>query len=238
MKRYKLIKEYPGSPSIGAVIERKKDTNMYFYNSKQICHPKKYPEFWKEIVERDFEILQIKNSHGNFYSLFENEELSRYEKENHTIYSIKRLSDGEIFTIGDKISNWINFTFEIDSIYYNEYDQLSFKLNGINAPVTGVFSQKTSKVKEPLFISEEGVMCLDDSYKLFSVLPRGSWQKRRIFPSEAKNYCSWKHFHTEEAREMFILNNKRVLSLMDICGIREINNIAWTRLTELVKSRS
>jgi hypothetical protein len=86
MKTYKLIKEYPNSPKLGYISNNK--------DSRYDCS--QHPEFWEEVVEKDYEILQMKNSHGNFYSLFRNEELSKHEIENHTIHSIKRLSDGEV----------------------------------------------------------------------------------------------------------------------------------------------
>ena len=30
MKKYKLIKEYPGSPGLGYILSSKEGTNMYF----------------------------------------------------------------------------------------------------------------------------------------------------------------------------------------------------------------
>lgn len=52
MKKYKLIKEYPGSPELGTEVE--KSASSYFYRSgdKRICvfneHVEDNPEYWEE----------------------------------------------------------------------------------------------------------------------------------------------------------------------------------------------
>lgn len=52
--------------------------------------------FAEKVVIKDYKILQMKNSHGWVYSLSEQEVLNEFQKTHETIYSIKRLSDGEI----------------------------------------------------------------------------------------------------------------------------------------------
>lgn len=47
MKKYKLIKEYPGSPGLGYITSSENLIRLY----------REYPEFWEEIVEKDYEIL-------------------------------------------------------------------------------------------------------------------------------------------------------------------------------------
>ena len=79
-----------------------------------------YPEFWEKIVEKDYEILEVHGYSGtykvidNVCNYFdENESYFSHEGKNppehylkseypHHIHSVKRLSDGEIFTVGDK----------------------------------------------------------------------------------------------------------------------------------------
>ena len=59
MKKYKLIKEYPGSPKLGEEVEEYNngyryiisDLFDYYYLSRFI---EKYPEFWQEIKEKDY----------------------------------------------------------------------------------------------------------------------------------------------------------------------------------------
>jgi hypothetical protein len=58
MKKYKLIKEYPGSPDLGTEVEKEsnsKSSSSYFYRSgdKRICvfndHVEYNPEYWEEV---------------------------------------------------------------------------------------------------------------------------------------------------------------------------------------------
>jgi hypothetical protein len=109
MKRYRLIKKYPGSPELGAIWDE----------CSTDCP--KYPEFWEEVIEPTFEILSFKrnNSSQNYKdTLFILDEKTKlfnptFRHSNLTlehclkggfyIHSVKRLSDDEVFTIGDKI---------------------------------------------------------------------------------------------------------------------------------------
>ena len=117
MKKYKLIKTYPGSPVLGFEIE-KIGTSTYVGGSGNTFQIRKeyieyHSEFWEKVVEKDYEILCIKHKESNhiwkndsqlknifciadgkapFTSL---EEINRYPKV-YEIHSIKRLSDGEV----------------------------------------------------------------------------------------------------------------------------------------------
>jgi len=74
MRKFKLIKEYPGSSSLGTI----------FHIGGFAGDVSKYPEFFEEVIEKDYEILESCPIEGS-------------------IYSVKRLSDGEVFTVGDLI---------------------------------------------------------------------------------------------------------------------------------------
>jgi hypothetical protein len=68
----------------------------YNYYTK---HVENSPEFWEEVVEKDYEILK--------YHSIENPSIGRTTcnsklNDTYSIYSVKRLSDGEVFTVGDK----------------------------------------------------------------------------------------------------------------------------------------
>lgn len=145
MKRYKLIKKYPGSPKLGTEVIYSKAHKIYNYNGGDFYSelPKNQvenlPEFWEEVIEKDYEILSfsqnsnIKDLWTNFgpipncwcrnvngfavtkgYTL--NEILNNPL---YSIHSVKRLSDNAIFTIGDKINNStiINIIIKKDKIY-------------------------------------------------------------------------------------------------------------------------
>ena len=95
MKKYKLIKEYPGSPKLGS-------ESFEWLGYKQ----SNYPDFWQEIVEKDYELLSFKANDSTIVVLREDGFYHyTYVKENRPsltkemalkcgfwkIYSIKRL---------------------------------------------------------------------------------------------------------------------------------------------------
>ena len=59
MKKYKLIKKYPGSPSLGTdiTIDEKGYNSLHCDNDLK---PEDHPEFWEE-VKKDYEILSFLN---------------------------------------------------------------------------------------------------------------------------------------------------------------------------------
>ena len=115
--KYILKKEYPGSPKLGNIIDNLE--NDWIEN---------YPEFWKLVVEKNYEILSVITNNNKFIEKVYNQDaiIEPYWK----IHSVKRLSDGEIFTIGDKTNfgliskivinnNSLSFYFEQKSCGYN-----------------------------------------------------------------------------------------------------------------------
>lgn len=131
MKKYKLIKTYPGSPkTIGLQIHQNGpfwqsnfaiDSVEHFHIDTKF-NPQDYPEFWQEVIEKNYKILSyIDIQSGNIfdelppvhhtlwiqfsplYSKKSNSWISSNQLcEKYKINSVKRLSDSEILTIGDK----------------------------------------------------------------------------------------------------------------------------------------
>jgi len=101
MIQYKLISEYPGSPKLGTIDwfdtdESGSSSNdnwkgTRFYNSN--------PKFWQKVEEVDYEILSWISPSGRLETKIH----STYDSLHTKIESVKRLSDGEVFTIGDLI---------------------------------------------------------------------------------------------------------------------------------------
>lgn len=192
MKNYKLIKEYPGSPKLGTIVSENPgivfaDThfNIRVLNS----HLKNNSEYWEEIVEKDYEILSFVfrddlntiNKHKNdMFKLTKN----GYERDTKisstlktclenprmVIYSVKRLSDGEVFTIGDKVSSYKAEKYGVlNSIIlctnteeqivaaFNDKKYLNKLFLGINNIHGNCLLEKAIKSKQPLFTTEDGV---------------------------------------------------------------------------------
>jgi len=112
-KKYKLIKEYPDSPDLGYEITFKEGYPYINCHegkfSLEMCD--KHPDFWEEVKELDFEILELSDGYNKYYKcedgMFTINLQHKYELEHllsgksYSITKIKRLSDCEIFTIGD-----------------------------------------------------------------------------------------------------------------------------------------
>ena len=104
--KYKLIKKYPGSDPVGTIVTGYGKDGWYSKGAGGKTYDWTLvvlnPEFWEEVVEKDYEILSyIKKGSTTCTTT------KRRGGENHeefwNIYSVKRLSDGEVFTIGDLI---------------------------------------------------------------------------------------------------------------------------------------
>ena len=117
MKKFKLIREYPGSPKLGTELTPKTDmhvtnTNNYYWEGSWF-NPSDFPEFWEEVVAPDYEVTQvlyateIRTLSNGEYRLFNDGigfDLEYMLSNNGKIHSVKRLSDGEVFTVGDRIN--------------------------------------------------------------------------------------------------------------------------------------
>lgn len=56
MKKYKLIKIYPGSPKLGTIAEGIYGGESYSYNEYSNVSKgsiEDYPEYWEEVIEKD-----------------------------------------------------------------------------------------------------------------------------------------------------------------------------------------
>lgn len=251
MKKYKLIKEYPGSPKIGFVLDESYkikhgglDSNPYYLNNLAF-NPDNHLEFWEEVIEKDYEILSfICNkdleglSKGDFLTkgidlLFSGKSktgshfLNSNEETlllcNHwSIHSVKRLSDGEVFTIGDitKLTSKIKY-FEIDK-------QSNLLIVRFKDGEDILCFLKKSKI--PLFTTEDGINIYENDeytwvasenhgsirpYEMYTVSKANKDQRRSDleFPGRFHN------FSTRKLAEEYILLNKPCLCVNDLATI-------------------
>jgi len=254
MKKYILIKEYPGSPKLGTIVEGKflghyhdisMQTTSITSNSVE-----NYSEFWEEVVEKDYEILSyIGKSTKNVLSAkldpFVNNKLIEWEDKNLDIHSVKRVSDGEVFTIGDFVNgrtissfsiNWMKIGFKVhcdDVGKGNINDGCFFEL------------QDLKTTKSPLFTTEDGVDIFesDKIYSIESSLNEVDEKIAGIYKHSNTNhpvehwYKDDKYFSTKEKAEEYILNNKPCLSLKDIITTLDLDNITIKRITKITKTK-
>jgi hypothetical protein len=255
---YKLKQIYPNSPKLGTIITRRIVGEDYWsYDNSSVVlfakdHPENYPEFWELVVEKDYEILSYIDN-NNIFTVEDNSEI--LERLNLKIYSIKRLSDNEIFTIGDKItSSLFSKLTDIDIIKHfyipdENFCKIWTNIFNINDIIFGTnkFWQSnlhhTIKVKQPLFTTEDGVDIFEGDEFYFL---QKDWLKylnnygKLIASKGTIAELAYKRFSTKEKAEEYILLNKPCLSLKDIeFAISKTNNAEEKRnkLKDLVKSK-
>jgi hypothetical protein len=158
--KYQLLKLLPfeNSPRIGFTIEPDKSYDNRYHINYLIFDPKIHPEFWEPVVEKDYEILSvlIRRSDKHQQKIVDANDSVDYitsliNCDGNSIHSVKRLSDGEIFTIGDIIDT------RVDNKYKQEILEISIKNNTIMfiTKLGFVILSVAKKVKQPLFTTEQ-----------------------------------------------------------------------------------
>ena len=196
-----------------------------------------FPKFWEKVEEKEYEILSYyaKNISGKGdycvdpeYIWYEtskgNGKWSRKghitgpyttdEINNHSgycIHSIKRLSDGEVFTVGDDTNKGTIVSFQ----NYTTTCHCRVKRGKFDIYDGDINSLK--HVKQPLFTTEDGV----DIYKGDNVVPVNLDSLKILYSTPIRTCKSlkdgnYKHFSTKEAAKQWIIENKPIYSKKQI----------------------
>jgi hypothetical protein len=219
--KYKLIKKYPGSDSVGTIVTgygkdgwyskgsggKTYDWTLVVYN----------PEFWEEVVEKDYEILKTCPIEG-------------------TIYSVKRLSDGEVFTVGDLIKTPYTDCTRITGFntkYSTEY------FIEISTGFTRLLSLE--KVKQPIYLTHDGKDIFPKDIVWYVNKENFYHDYIKAYPEVKFNSEIRAYFLTEEEAKKYIIENKPALSIKEFWEITTMsgsNRVKSIVLKELVKKRS
>jgi hypothetical protein len=184
-----------------------------------------------EVEEKDYEILEEEYIPGQRHAAIGVISLG------HKIKSIKRLSDGEVFTAGDKVNSTLYDTkvnrkitgFEIRKeellIQFEVVEKYVLRLDQITKP------------KTPLFTTEDGVDVFEDNE--FTIVQKHTFDtihKAKYIPGYPDE---WMYFSTKEAAEKYISENKPKYSEKDIkealqdakqCGMNELQAVLFENL--------
>lgn len=233
MKKYKLLKKYPSLPTtmeVGFEVEWNERVNRYhhaptldlFYDD----WVENFPEFWEEVGIKEFKILtQVKDGYL-FDEVVEGDGISVcvasvVSKDN--ILKVKRLSDGEVFTLGDSVAlnkGWEKDNCVIYAFKMYECGTLKVVINENGTYGTYRFPYKFYHVKKSLFTTEDGVELFDgDSY--YRVLGDFTLSKFTINKTFSNSYAGAKFFSTSVVAKKYIKQNKPILSLKDLAEIME-----------------
>ena len=223
MKKYKLLKWYPSlrtTYKVGDIVE-KRNTSGYGQNSNvlPLGEVENNPEFWERVNQ--YEILKLISTKENdirpngtiMYFREGSEDLIGNFWE---IYSVKRLNDGCIFTIGDKIQNFIE-----EKEIVNVITKIGFYQDTLWIGVGKISGclLNSAELNTYLFTSHDGKE-IKKGDKVFGLLPKANWQTNYYggdgIPAEIAISSTWIYFSTKEALETFRDENMPRFSKKDM----------------------
>ena len=284
MKEFKLKKSYPGSPIVGSVYTQVSHNRRQYLpkNRKSldiIMDLDEYPEIWEEVIKKDYEILRFVNITTSPRFILRKCENGLYTDrryssrgtltedymltQNHLkIHSVKRLSDGEVFTVGDNLKVW-DGVFKLEEIFILE-NEIRFFMDfqvSKNQSKGSAYQLSSIELEKPLFTTEDGV----DIYEGYSYYAYQTGKEKthlgkncnigkiqkvtiRNFPNAVSdifngiskvnlNEPTVKRFSTREAAEKWILENTPCISLNDILSLLQITKEDFESLKQLAKSK-
>ena len=228
MKTYKLRKWYPSLTDKikkGDTVKYTKQTKPYSYihsDSGRIIDKyevERNPEFWEK--EKSYEIISFRLHNGSMAYIQNNGEYLCTSKpytdktdgsslewilikdSNWDIYCVKRLSDGEVFTLGDNIC--------LES-YQGKVDGFEVFDNSILV-LTSKFGwypiEDIQHVKKPLFTTEDGVNIFKgDEYWMIDLDYAGGTIPQKVC-ADVQLASRVKRFSTKEKAEEWIYNELR-----------------------------
>ena len=201
MKKFKLIKEYPGSDHEGIIVSLKTPNGLYegYQYNYYTKHVENNPEYWEEVIEKDYEIL-----------------IARVAPQE--ILSVKRLSDGEVFTIGDLITG---YSYEdarsIQTIKICRY------IGIIKLEQEKGFTElhSATKVKQPIFLTHDGKDIFAGDKVWYVNKENFYYDYILAFPEVKFNSEIRAYFLTRVEAEDYIERNKPLFTTEDGYSIRK-----------------
>lgn len=198
----------------------------YYISTETACIPKRFIELsndWEEVIEKDYEILSYvaKDNPNNITAKRRGGELhNSYWK----IHSIKRLSDGEVFTVGDLITGHSYTDARVIKkikIRYDESIQLEQKYGSTDLAYA-------TKVKQPIFLTHDGKDIFEGDTVWWVRKDSTSIIGRLIIPPGEKfNSDMTVYFLTREAAEDYIKKNKVLFTTEDGKDIFAGDKVWW-----------
>lgn len=243
MKKYKCIQKYPHGPILGKEIH-----DSWEDESRSLAN---YPDFWEEIIDPAYKILKFHDGHNEYYKPLDgnNGEFTinltyRYtEKDllnrvNVSISSVKRMSDGKIFSLGDRVF------YEYNTLIKWDIDNFLISLTEKNVLLVRskddqmVENLETlKKVDSVTFITEDGKELTEkDEFWVVTTDKKNLVGNRsHTFPSFSKDKTKYLRFSSLEAANDYRINSKNCLSLLDVTFNANINVDSASKLKELIK---
>jgi len=237
MSDYKCKAKYPGGPCVGYISKPHVAQDDWHYSDGLWFHPEEFPEFWEKVVEKDWEVQSLKFKFSDEQVLFATIQgngkyaiaANRFYGIDYTggstlkacldsgwgVVSVKRLSDGQIFTVGDKVDNVIRKNIEItkltlsdDGKYLQVWGNFILGMNGWNHLNTITHSKK------PLLITEDGVEIFEGDF--YSFIYEDKVQTSIAMASAKYAKIDGYYFSTIDAACKYLEENKPQYSKKDL----------------------
>lgn len=232
MEKYRLKKWYPSlhnnwkegdiatKSKSGAPLYKGKPINENLDAFVSESEVKENPEFWEKIEEKKdtAEVLSYtpRTTDDLVVCSIPVTDLPSFEYSE--IRMVRRISDGEVFRLGEAFITHTGKTDRISKIrIIREFNEVSLEW----ATGLGNTELQNAKKYSPLFTTEDGKsilegnsfypVCIKDGFGFtpFTFIPQ-KWTKRCL------NKESFKYFSTKEAAQNFIIENKPCLSVKDV----------------------
>lgn len=277
-RSFKLVKKYPNSENIGSIWTKTPETKNYWYMNCYLdpADVENNPEFFEEIIQKEYEVLSficnkdldssiilkgiiIKKLGGGGFGggVIRGSEEKLLTLSHWDIHSIRRLSDSEVFSIGDELVDTFNrnhgkFTLKEIEFEKAPADKGTGKLSFVHThTILGKYIplERLEKAKPVLFVTHDGYEMFEGFLVHLICLPLTSTQvynfdKPFKIPENWKPQSYVETFFQIHNAEEFVFKNKPVLSLEDVASIypginKEHNtpNHQAEQLKALVKSR-
>lgn len=200
------------------------------YTDKDVKNSKYIKLLENKVVEKDYEILTVtaKENHPNIPVGQVVKKWLNINMDYFNIHSVKRLSDGEVFTVDDKINGTASINekikfgpgyVKITSFFIND-EKLGFKITtGICYPEYNTFSV-IRHYKAPLFTTDDGVAIFEGD-EVFVVHNSFRIEKFRKINPEL-NY--FKRFSTKKAAKEYVLYSMPKISINDIYALQTVSD--------------
>lgn len=258
MKKFKLIQIYPGSPKLGTVLTPKVDeenTNTNnFYSEGSWFNPNDFSEYWEEVIEKDYEIVAMKIYKGIILEFKDgicvkrSDEISpnsttclkkilEQQPPEDFIYSVKRLSDGEVFTVGDYFDVGVGSR-AIKSIWVDEDGHIRFthENGGYDSSFEAWTFSVAKKTSPVIFTTDDGVgMRKGDIYYFVDI--DGSSVDMRSTTQFSVKVSGYAYFSTQEKAVHYLIRNKPCLSIDDIERVFKLSRCHLESLIKSVKGK-
>ena len=217
MKKYKLIKQYPGSIKLGSIAAAIGGDDLW----KGSIYYDKYPEYWEEVVEKDYEIISYV-AKDNPTNITTKRRGAHLHEEYWKIHSVKRLSDGEVFTVGDRVKVYEHGSIKtITEIAINSSKALVKEGIWLRYDSGSSHMAHAIKVENPIFLTHDGKDIFEGDI-VWYVNKENLYHDYAIALTRTSfNSNTHAYFLTRAAAENYIEKSKVLFTTEDGVGIKK-----------------